>query len=255
MVRRVLSTRRHKAGVAPGTPIHIGERGDDGVRISVFEYDADTCVERELKSTDQCATLPLQSAVTWIDVSGVHNVVAVTQICRTFGIHPLVQEDIVNTDQRPKAEEYDGYLFAVVKMLSQPERNGQIEVEQVSVVVRDRLVISFQERSGDVFEALRARLCSAKGSVRRRGPDYLAYCLLDAIVDQYYLLLEQIEARIEPLEEAAIADPQPNVARAIQALKRDLLHLRRSLWPMREMIYRLSCEGAAVIEDDTRLSA
>lgn len=253
MVKRMLSTRKHKAGLAPGTPVHIGERGGHDVQISVFEYDAATCVERELESATQCAALPLQAAVTWVNVDGVHDVATVTEICEVFGIHPLVQEDIVNTDQRPKAEEYDGYLFAVVKMLRQPGQRHEIEVEQVSILLMERLVISFQERAGDVFDTVRGRLRSGKGSVRRRGADYLAYCLLDAIVDHYYILLEQIEMRLEPLEEAAVADPRTDTARAIQALKRDLLHLRRSLWPMREMIYRLSREGAAVIAEETRV--
>lgn len=255
MARRMLSTRRHKAGLPPGTPVHIGERAgtSDGVQITVFEYDAGTCIERTLNDIEQCAELTLQKAVTWINVDGVHDVATVTRLCELFGAHPLVQEDIVNTDQRPKAEEYEGYLFMVVKMLRQSETNHAIEAEQMSVLLMDRLVISFQERPGDVFDTLRARLRNGKGTVRRRGSDYLAYCLLDAIVDHYYILLEQIEARIEPLEEAVATDPQPDSVRTIQHLKRDLLHLRRNLWPMREMIYRLSREGAAVIADETRL--
>ena len=250
-MRRIVFPRREKAGLPPGTPVHIGSRRGEFL-ISTFGYDRERSEERTV-TVDECVRIEPGPGVTWINVDGVHNVQAVTRICDAFGIHPLVQEDIVNTDQRPKAEEYDGYLFAVVKMVRQPNEDHSIEVEQVSVVVMDRLVISFQERPGDVFDSVRGRLRSGKGRLRRHGADYLAYCLLDAIVDHYYILLEGIEARIEPLEQNALDDPQPESMRAIQDLKRDLLHLRRSLWPMREMIYRLSREGAAVVADETRV--
>ncbi len=253
MGMRVLSTRRKKAGTAPGTPVHVGRRKYDATRITVFEYDAAVCEERELASPRDCAALDRARAITWINVEGVHDVSTVSTICEAFGVHSLVQEDIVNTDQRPKVEEYDGYLFGVLKMARRPEHQEEIEIEQVSLLLLDGLVISFQERGGDIFEPVRNRLRTGKGSVRRRGPDYLAYCLMDAIVDHYYILLEQIEERIGPLEQQAIADPQPEIARSIQSLKRELLQLRRSLWPMREMVYRLSREEVPLIGEGSRV--
>ncbi len=251
MVRRVLSPRRRKAGLPPGTPVHIGEAGGP-VRLTVYEYDEHRSTERVLDDPAECGTLRRDSGVVWINVDGVHDVETVTTVCEAFGVHPLVQEDIVNTDQRPKAEEYDGYLYAVVKMVSQSGEALAVSVEQLSLIVMDRLVISFQQRPGDVFDALRSRIRTGKGRVRREGADYLAYCMLDAIVDHYFLLLEAIEGRIDPLEAAVLADPEPEAMVTIQALKRELLFLRRSLWPMREMIYRLSREGASVVSESTR---
>ena len=271
MIKRKLFTRAQKAGLAPGTPVHIGEKNEQPVSISVIEYDADGCSSQKRLSPEELLELPLSSAVTWINLDGVHDVDTVTRICGHFGIHTLVQEDIVNTDQRPKVDEYDGYLFVVLKMLRRQDPNATSEqttvqerrnlatenhlilVEQVSVVIMDGVVLSFQEFPGDVFDPTRKRLRTGKGSIRRRGADYLGYCLLDAIVDHYYILLEQLETRIEPLEDRVIADPTPEVAAQIQSLKRDLLYLRRSLWPTREMVYRLSREEFTTIGTDTRL--
>ncbi len=271
MIKRKLFTRAHKAGLAPGTPVHIGEKNEQPVKISVIEYGVDNCALHKQLSLDELLALPRNSAVTWINIDGVHNVSTVTRICEQFGIHTLVQEDIVNTDQRPKVDEYDGYLFVVLKMLRRHESTSTtqrstvraqqrhapdeqlIEVEQVSLVIMDRVVICFQEFMGDVFDPIRARLHAGKGSIRRRGADYLGYCLLDAIVDHYYILLEQIETRIEPIEEIVVVNPTPDVVVQIQSLKRDLLYLRRSLWPTREMVYRLSREDSSIIDSDTRL--
>lgn len=271
MIRRKLFTRARKAGLAPGTPVHIGESNEQPVTVSIIEYDANDCSSHKQLSSDELIAAPLSSAVTWINVDGVHNVGTVTQICERFDVHSLVQEDIVNTDQRPKVDEYDGYLFVVLKMLrrNDPAQTSElssesdltqsavdkhlIDVEQVSLLIMDRIVISFQERAGDVFDPIRARLRTGKGTIRRRGADYLGYCLLDAIVDNYYILLEELETRIEPIEEVVVLDPTPDVVVQIQSLKRDLLYLRRSLWPAREMVYRLSREESTIIGAETRL--
>lgn len=251
-MRRILSPRRQKAGLPPGTPVHIGQAGG-AVRITVYEYDEHQWSVRTLDDQGDLGDLQRDAGVVWINVDGVHDVETVTRVCEHFGIHPLVQEDIVNTDQRPKAEEYDGYLYVVVKMILQSADAQTIDPEQISLVVMDRVVVSFQQRTGDVFDPLRSRIRAGKGRVRREGADYLGYCLLDAIVDHYFILLEGIEGRIEPLEEAVLVNPDPVAMVTIQALKRDLLFLRRSLWPMREMIYRLSREGSSVVTEDTRL--
>lgn len=257
-MERFISTRSETAGHAPGTPIHIGEPNDSAVRITVFEYDANSCREYTLGAPEQCSELPAPTGVRWINVDGVHDVATVTGICGCFGVHSLVQEDIVNTDQRPKIEEYDGQLFIVAKMLRHADRGESndapraVTVEQVSLLVMEKTVISFQQRPGDVLDPLRNRLRSGKGSVRRRGADYLAYSILDAIADHYFILLEKIEERIAPMEEAAIADPQTETVLEIHRLKRELLLLRKSLWPMREVIYRLSRDDLSLVAAETR---
>ena len=249
--RRLLRPRRSKAGLPPGTPVHIGDRTGNGVRLSAFVYNADGFTEHQLETVEQACAPGAADHVTWLNVDGVHDVATVGQICRAFDIHPLVQEDIVNTDQRPKAEEYDGYLFLTVKMMRYAGET--VQAEQVSLLLTDRMVISFQEQAGDVFDIIRDRIRTGKGFVRRKGADYLAYCLLDSIVDHYYLLLEKLEERIEPLEESVVEDAQPQQMRIIQELKREMIFLRRSLWPTREMISRLSRQSVVRISDETRV--
>jgi len=251
-VRRILPRRVHKTGLAPGTPVHTGERRTESAKITVFEYDQSGCQERQLDKVEDCAACGESSRTVWINVDGVHDISVVEAVGKIFGIHPLVQEDIVNTNQRPKIEEYDSYLFAIVKMLYEdPETHG-IQAEQVGIVLTPRVVISFQEREGDVFNPLRERLRNGKGIVRQRGSDYLAYCLVDAIVDHYFLIMENLEDRILPLEDQVVNDPQPHVMQSIHGLKNDLVFLRRSLWPLREMLARLDREQIALIDPDTR---
>ncbi len=251
-MRRILPRKIRDTGLPPGTPIHVGERKTERVKITVFEYDESRCEERRLESLEEYAIRRQSSGVIWINVDGIHDVSVVETIGRIFGIHPLVQEDIVSTEQRPKIEEYDSYLFAIVKMLYEEPLSRSIQAEQVSIILASNLVISFQEREGDVFNPVRERLRSTKGLVRQRGSDYLAYCLIDAIVDHYFLILEKLEDRIQPLEDMVVSDPQPEGMRTIQSLKSDLVFLRRSLWPLRETLSRLDRQESALIRPDTR---
>ncbi len=251
-MRRILSSRYNKPGLAPGTPIHIGERRTKSTKISVIEYDASHVQERQLGSLEECGACKDSKGVVWINIDGIHDISVVEAVGKIFGIHPLVQEDIVNTNQRPKVEEYDSYLYAIVKMLYE-ERDAQVlQVEQVSIIVTPRIVISFQEREGDVFNPVRERLRTGKGIVRQRGSDYLAYCLIDAIVDHYFLIIETLEDRILPLEDKVVHDPEPEVLQSVHALKNDLVFLRRSLWPLREMLARMYREQLPPIQQDTR---
>jgi len=251
-VRRIITRRIQKTGLAPGTPIHIGERRTESTKITVFEYDASTVRERQLGSVEECRECMEAKGLVWINIDGIHDISVVETVGRIFAIHPLVQEDIVNTNQRPKVEEYDSYLFAIVKMLYEEEDTYTLQVEQVSIIVTPKVVVSFQEREGDVFNPVRERLRTGKGNVRQRGSDYLAYCLIDAIVDHYFLIMENLEDRILPLEEQVIDDPQPRVLQSIHHLKNDLVFLRRSLWPLREMLARLDRDRLPLIQEETR---
>ena len=251
-MRRVLSRRIRTTGLAPGTPIHVGERRTEPIKISVFEYDATHVQERQLGSLEEYGPRKDSKGVVWINIDGIHDISAVEAVGKLFGIHPLVQEDIVSTNQRPKVEEYDSYLYAIVKMLYVEQDTQVLQVEQVSIIVTPRIVISFQEREGDVFNPVRERLRMGKGIVRQRGSDYLAYCLIDAIVDHYFLIIETLEDRILPLEDQVVHDPQPQVLQSVHGLKNDLVFLRRSLWPLREMLARLYREQLPPIQQDTR---
>ena len=251
-MRRIFSKRIQDTGLAPGTPVHIGERLAEKTQITVFEYDESRVQERGVETIEECAAYRDSGSVVWINIDGIHDVSVIESLGNMFGIHPLVQEDIVNTNQRPKVEEYEGYLFAIVKMLYEEPDTHLLHSEQVSVIVKPHLVISFQEREGDVFAPVRERLRGGKGILRKRGSDYLAYCLIDAIVDHYFLILEQMEDRILPLENQVVDNPEPRVLQKIHGIKNDLVFLRRSLWPLREMLVRIDREQYPLIQEETR---
>jgi len=248
---RLLKTRSRKAGLPPGTPVHIGEKRPAKPEITVFDYNAEQMAERTLTEEELAAVCPRVSQVTWVNVEGVGEVPLLQRIGDCFGIHPLVVEDIVNTDQRPKAEEYDAYLYIVVKMLTLRPAGG-VTFEQMSLVLGSDYLLTFQEGlAGDPFEPLRERLRGGKGRLRSQGADYLAYGLLDMIVDNYFLVLETLGERIESLEEEVIVSPTPTTLREIYRLKRELLFLHRSVWPLREVVNGLIRRESPFIKDTT----
>jgi magnesium transporter len=169
-------------------------------------------------------------------LDGIHQVEILEQLGECMGVHPLVLEDILNTDQRPKLEDFDDYLFIVLKMSHYDDQNGEMEVEQISLILGPNYVVSFQERPGDVFDPIRERITNGRGRIRKLGADYLAYALIDAIVDHYFVVLEQIGEKIEFLEEELITDPTPETLQTIHNLKREMIFLRKSVWPLREVV-------------------
>lgn len=202
---------------------------------------------------DECYPFKEKPTVTWINIDGIHDVDIIERIGKNYGIHPLLLEDIVNTEQRPKIEDFEDYLFLILKMLSLDEEDREIKIEQVSLVIGPNYVLSFQEREGDVFDPLRDRIRRAKGRIRKMGADYLAYALLDAIVDGYFLILERIGDKIEGLEEDLISHPDTKILQAIHYLKREMIFLRRSVWPLREVISGMSRKESTLIKESTEI--
>ncbi len=232
---RFLKKRTLKLGQPPGTLVHIGDKKLDDVAVTVYHYNTTVYEERTLSTVEECASFRDCKEVAWIDVNGLHNTDVLRSIGESFEIHDLTLEDILNTDQRPKVEEYDSYLYISVKMLDfLPD--GKIGVEQVSIVLKDNVVISFQENVGDIFNSVREDLRKARGRIRRESADYMAYTLLDRIVDHYFVLMEDLGDRVEALEDSMIEHPPATIGRQINDLKREILVLRRSVWPMREVM-------------------
>ena len=248
-----LRRKSRKAGLPPGTLVHVGEEKTAKVKITVIDYDESNLQEKEIVKIDECYPFKEKPTVTWINIDGVHDVDVIEKIGKNYGIHPLLLEDIVNTEQRPKIEDFEGYLFLVVKMLSFDEKQREIKTEQVSLVLGPNYVLSFQEREGDVFDPVRDRIRRAKGRIRKMGADYLAYALLDAIVDGYFLILERIGDRIEELEESLISQPDTKTLTAIHYLKREMIFLRRSVWPLREVISGMSRRESTLIKESTEI--
>jgi magnesium transporter len=241
--------RSVKSGLPPGTLVHIGEKSDREIKITVLDYHAGGCEEKEIKALKECLYYSDTSVVSWIDVEGLHEIEIVQQLGDCQGLHPLVLEDILNTDQRPKVEDYGDYLYIVLKMLRNVEGRG-IVTEQVSLVLGKNFVISFQEgMEGDVFNPIRERLRSGKGRIRELGSDYLAYCIMDAIVDNYFVVLERVGERIEHLEGAVVINPRPEMVRQIHQMKREVILLRKSVWPLREVIGALERRESKLISE------
>ena len=186
-----------KAGQAPGTVVFVGEKKVEEIRITLIDYDENRYDERKIESIEDCFSYKDSPSISWINIDGVHQVDVIEKLGDHFVLHPLLLEDVVNTQQRPKLDEFDDHLFIVLKMFFFSEVENKLEGEQISFIVGSNFVISFQERQGDFFEQVRERLRKGKGRIRRKGSDYLAYCLIDAIVDSYYTILETLGEHIE----------------------------------------------------------
>jgi magnesium transporter len=241
--QRIEHRQGQKAGLAPGALVHVGERRMDKPRLRVFEYDETVLVERELvdmkDAPPRCRQHADRNTVVWINVDGIHEASFIDEIGRQFGLHPLLLEDVMNVAQRPKLEEYDDHLFIVLKMLDVDDNDDRILVEQVSMVIGRGFVLTFQERDGDVFDGVRERLRTGKGKVRKQGSDYLAYALVDAIVDHYFVALDTMNGLVEDLEHRMQGDATPADAAEIYTLKREVLFLRRNIGPAREVLGQL----------------
>ncbi|MFB6097512.1 MAG: magnesium/cobalt transporter CorA [Salinibacter sp.] len=234
------SHHERKVGLPPGSVVFVGEERTDPVEFRVLEYGPDHLVETTEESVEEVFGYRDTEPVTWINVAGVHDESVIQTIGDYFRVHPLVQEDIVHTGQRPKLEPFDDYLYLVVKMLYfDEEQGGSLRAEQVSFLVGEQNLISFQEDPGDVFEPVRKRIRNGRGHVRSRGPDYLAYALLDVIVDHYFVVLETLGTRTEDLEDEIMGEVPSAIDDEIHELRRDLTFVRRMTWPMRELLHQL----------------
>lgn len=251
---RFIKSISKKAGTAPGTLIHIGERKSDRAKITLIEYGADRADRRVISSLEEIETPSHPSQmIRWINVDGLHDTSLIEAIGKRFDIHPLTLEDIVNAGQRPKAEDFDTYIYAVIKMLHYQGEGAVITSEQVSLIIRDGLLISFQEQEGDIFDPIRERIEKGSGRIRHSGSDYLAYCLIDTVVDHYYQILETFGEELELLEEALIENPKPEILHRVHELKRETIYLRKQIWPLRETINNLSRNESKFISEPTRL--
>ncbi|MBU2541781.1 MAG: magnesium/cobalt transporter CorA [Candidatus Omnitrophica bacterium] len=239
------------AGLAPGTLVHIGDKREGEVKITVIDYSETQFQEKVAKEAQECFSFKDTPTVTWINIDGIHRIDVIEKIGECFQLHPLTLEDIVNTGQRPKLEDFDNYIFIVLKMLYVDEKDKDIRAEQVSLIVGTNFVISFQEKEGDCFNQIRERIRHAKGRIRKMGADYLAYSLLDAVVDGYYAILERIGENIESMEGRALTNPVPKTLQAIHDLKSDVIFLRKSIFPLREVVNRLERTESKLIKKQT----
>ncbi len=250
-MKKIIKSRSQKAGHPPGILVHLGERKEENSRINIFKYSEENLEEKEIKVEDISRNFPGEGEVLWVNVDGLHDVEIIEKIGQDFSLHPLVLEDILSTDQRPKIEDYGEFLFLVLPMFYYSTEEDTIIAEQVSLVLGNNFIISFQEQQGDVFSELRRRLRTKKGLLRRRGADYLFYGLLDSIVDAYFLILEKVGEDIEEIDDLLLEKADSELLQRIHRVKREMVFLRRSVWPLREVIAKLERRETALISEST----
>ncbi len=248
---RFLKKREASKGLAPGSLVFVGDKKVENIRIRVIDYDKDALNEEELKDISKSAKFENTDTVTWINVDGLHDLELMKEIGKIFSIHPLLLEDILNTGQRPKIEEFDNCLFMVLKMLRYDREKQMILAEQLSMVVGKTYLLTFQEKPGDVFEPVRDRIRKQKGRIRITGVDYLSYALLDIIVDNYIHIIEMLGEQIEELEEDVISHPNSILMEKINNFKREMVFLRKSIRPVKEAVVKLSKLDSEFIDDKT----
>jgi magnesium transporter len=242
-----------KAGMPPGTIIHVGKKYAADVSLSAVFYNAETVEQKELKNIKECADLLKRNGITWINLVGISNTQVIEDIGKQFNLHPLVMEDIANTEQRPKFEEFDDYIFFTLKNLEYDKSLKEVSYEQISIVFSKDYVISFQEKKSDLFKVIKERILSGISRARTRSADYLVYLLIDSSVDSYYDVTENIEDNIESVEDEVLTVATKNSLVEIQKVKRDLVLLLKSVFPLREAINKLQRSENKLISDATHI--
>jgi len=241
---------RKRAGASPGTLMYVGAEKKADVKIQLMDYNGAKMHAAEVESLSDCLGFKGGESVSWINVTGIHDLNIIEELGRCFNLHPLLLEDVVNTEQRPKLDDYEDYLYIVMKMFYLDDATRQVQPEQLSLVLMPGLVLSLQEFEKDVFDPVRERIRRAKGRIRTSGADYLAYALIDTIVDHYFHLFEDLGDQVDVLQETVLADPQPKTLHEIQRLKKEMLFLRKSIWPLREVVSALIRGESALIGQD-----
>lgn len=247
-MKKILKNSRKKVGQLPGSLIYMGDRTGNGIKINAAQYSRENFSEKNILSPEELK--PVGEGILWLNVDGIHIPETIGNICDKFGIHPLTQEDILNTAHRPKAEDNGSYIFIVMKMLG--FQSGSLLSEQVSLIIGKNYVLSFQENATDEFETVRENLRKNKGKIRELGPDYLAYRLLDFVLDNYFAVLEKIGDEIENVEDELVENPTRQTLEKIYKLKGEMIIIRRAVWPLREVISSLEKTETELISKSTQ---
>jgi len=245
--------KKKKVGLPPGTLIYTGDKVKEKTVIKITDYTVDHFYFQELKNIQINLTKFEKPLIRWIDIYGLAQLKAIEEIGHQFGLHPLVLEDILSPNQRPKLEDYGNYIFAVLKKLSWNEEEEDFQYEQVSLILGENYVITFQERDTNLFNPIYERIQVPKGKVRLMNADYLFYVLIDIIIDNYFIVLEKVGEDIENMEDLLIKNPEPETLQLIYRLKRSSIELRKSIWPIREVINKLQREQSKLISDDLQI--
>lgn len=252
-VKRLLQSKPKQIGLPPGSLIYTGERGREPIGFRVFEYNEESYTETQYSKVDSILNFKGSKENIWINIDGVHDVEIMEKIQNHFNIHPLAMEDILHTTQRPKVDEYDENLFIVIRMFFYDQENRELKNEQVSLILAENYLLTFLEDPGDVFEPVRERIRKSGTKIRKNKTDFLAYSILDVIVDSYFHILEQLGEEIEELEDRLVVNPEKEDLQLVHRMRRNMILLRKSLWPLREVISLLQRNDHSVIKSSTHI--
>ncbi|NTW82733.1 MAG: magnesium/cobalt transporter CorA [Chlorobiaceae bacterium] len=250
-MKKVMRSMTKTVGQAPGTLLHTGEQKTGTTRITVFGYDEEKELHITPGSIQECKALKGGFKVLWINIDGLHDVSVIEEAGQLFGIHPLTLEDILQTGQRSKIEDFETYLFILLRTSEYDALSGEILDEQMSIVLGENFVLTFQEKPGDMFDAVRERIKNTGTGIRKRGADYLAYMLVDAIVDSYFIILDSFETRLDNLDQELFSISGKTTFQSIYFLKKDLIQLRKAERPLREIVNRIITDRYGVIGEET----
>ncbi|MBM3709081.1 MAG: magnesium/cobalt transporter CorA [Actinobacteria bacterium] len=250
---RISKKRSSKAGMPAGSLIHIGERKVDKIKIKLINYGEHDYIEQDIENIAQCFEFKDDKTITWINIDGIHDTDMLSKLGDCFGFHPLILEDILNTEQRPKVEDFTDYIYVVLKIIDYEKNLKEVTFDQVSIILGKNYLISLHERPLDIYETVKNTLKKDRSKIRKAGSDYLAYLLMDSIIDNYFSVLENVGERIENIENKIITNPSPKTLKATHNLKRDMLFMRKSVWPLREVISKLERGEISLIKNSTRI--
>ena len=246
--------RSHKTGLPPGALVHIGEKWSERARISIMRYNEETLLEKELADVGELSLPSDPSLTTWIHVDGLHDTTILEKMGDVYNLHPLLLEDILNTDHRPKMEDMGPYIFVLLKCFTaNMSPTAEVKPEQISLVFGSHFVLSLTEKESNLLAPIRERIRQSKGKIRKTGADYLAHAILDAVVDSYFSILEDIGDEIEACEDNLVNRPGSIVLKRIHSLKRNMIILRKSVWPLREAVAALERSESALIDASTNI--
>ncbi len=251
---KAIKKQSHKAGLPPGALVHVGELKSSSSTVTVCGYSESIYQEKDTDNVNDLRKMLKEEApVIWVHLEGLAGTDLLEEIGLFFNLHKLTLEDILNTDQRSRQETYENYTYVVLKTLFYNDKEHKIETEQISLIVGERHVISVSERESDNFVKVRQRIKSNKGILHKKGADYLAYTLLDRVVDDYFAVLEAVGERLESLEESLLASPDEKTLKAVHSLKREMLGMRQAVWPLREALTGLEQSDSVFVHADTAL--
>ncbi len=250
--KTALSSSADKSGLPPGTLIHIGEKHESKCKIAVTQYNADTLIKQEISSIAELKQFNNTEVITWVNVDGLSDIQIVEGIGQELNIHPLVLEDILSTHQRPKLEEYDNFLYLVIKGISiNPGKNFDLQYEQISILLLAHYVITFKEKADDTFDPIYSHLQNPNGRLRQLGSDYLAYVILDTIVDEYFIVEDSLDEIIDPLENNILFNSNKEMLRTVQQIRRGLISMKRNISPLRELLAAIQRADTPLLQEKT----